>query len=245
MIAKLNRILIRCRAKTACRHRTIQYFLPSLAVMAGLLGLAPAANALTLDQAEIRNNGELRIGGSVDNNGQVSLRILDANGAQTGNTETVDARRRNWSYKERPARSPACTAEASQGGTTLTMAIEPLGRPECDVVQTECNISVSPTALNFGDVQINTTSFQSTTVSNTGTADCNVDIVQSGSPDFAATPLNFVVAPNASQTVSVNYTPGEVGPDSGNLAVGSNDPNNPNVDVSLSGNGVDLSLIHI
>jgi hypothetical protein len=102
-----------------------------------------------------------------------------------------------------------------------------------------CDIAVAPVTLNFGDVQINTSSSLTTTVSNTGGADCNVTITQTGSTDFTAAPLSFTVAPVGSQVVSVDYAPGEVGLDEGNLAIASNDPNTPNVDVSLSGNGID------
>jgi len=103
----------------------------------------------------------------------------------------------------------------------------------------ECDITVSPIALNFGDVQIGTTSSLTTTVGNIGAADCTVTITQTGSTDFTAAPLSFTVLPSGSQVVSVDYSPATVGADTGNLAVGSNDPDTPNVDVSLSGNGID------
>jgi hypothetical protein len=107
-------------------------------------------------------------------------------------------------------------------------------------VADECNISVSPTALAFGDVQVGTTSAdQTTTVSNSGGADCTVTVTQTGSTDFAAAPLSFTVIPSSSQDITVDYTPDAVGADDGNLAVGSNDPDTSNVDVTLSGNGVD------
>ena len=113
--------------------------------------------------------------------------------------------------------------------------------PQPPVAQ-NCTIMVDPPALAFGPVQINTTSNLSTTVSNSGGADCNVTITQTGSADFLVTPTPpavFTLTPGASQIVDVAYTPLAVEADAGNLAVGSDDPNTPNVDVALSGNGVD------
>lgn len=106
------------------------------------------------------------------------------------------------------------------------------------VQQNACTIGVSPTSLAFGDVNVGQSGSLGTTVSNSGNAACNVNITRTGSADFAATPLSFTVQPGNSRTVSVTYTPAAVGADTGNLAVASNDPVTPGVNVSLSGNGV-------
>ena len=104
----------------------------------------------------------------------------------------------------------------------------------------ECNISVSPLALNFGNVNLGNTPTLSTTVSNNGAAACNVNLVSTGSNDFAITSnTSFNVSAGGSQSISVSYTPGEVGADTGNVAVNSNDPDTPTVNVGLTGNGVD------
>ena len=105
--------------------------------------------------------------------------------------------------------------------------------------QQACNLSVNPTALAFGNVTVNTSSTLGTTVSNSGNLTCNVTLNRSGSNDFAITsPSSFNVTPGGSANVSVSYTPGQVGTDTGQVAVTSNDPNSPAV-VSLSGTGVD------
>jgi hypothetical protein len=108
-----------------------------------------------------------------------------------------------------------------------------------DPQQQVCNISVTPTALAFGDIAVNTTANRSATVSNAGTAACSVTLALTGINDFAITPpTGFSVAPGASSTISVSYTPGQAGADSGNVAVNSNDPDSPTINVDLSGNGV-------
>ncbi|MEN8175628.1 MAG: PKD domain-containing protein, partial [Pseudomonadota bacterium] len=97
-----------------------------LLIVAGLPGLssvALAAHDFTLDSAEIRGNGELRVAGHVPQRGDtVAVRILDQNGAAIS-TADQGSKGFNWTFKEKPAPVPACVAEASLGGTTLTRDI--------------------------------------------------------------------------------------------------------------------------
>ncbi len=126
----------------------------------------------------------------------------------------------------------ASDGQASCAPQSRTITVEP-------VQQQVCNIAVTPTTLAFGDVNVGTSAARSTTVSNSGTAACSVTLVRTGSNDFAITSAtSFNVAPGASSTVSVSYTPGQVGPDTGNVAFNSNDPDSATVNVTLSGNGV-------
>ncbi len=82
------------------------------------------------------------------------------------------------------------------------------GQPPVQV----CNIAVSPTTLAFGDVTVGNSGTLSTTVSNSGDAACDVTLASSGSNDFAvAPPTSFSVAPGGNQSVSVSYTPGQIG----------------------------------
>ncbi len=107
-----------------------------------------------------------------------------------------------------------------------------------------CNIAVSPTTLAFGNVTVGSPSTLSTTVSNSGAAACSVTLARNGSNDFAITSAtSFNVAPGGSQNVSVSYTPGEPGADTGTLQVNSNDPDTATVNIGLSGNGVDEQVV--
>ncbi len=104
-----------------------------------------------------------------------------------------------------------------------------------DGVQQVCNIAVAPTTLAFGTVNIGASRTLSTTVSNSGTAACNVTLTRTGTTEFAvAPPLTFSVAAGGSQNVSVSYTPTNGGADTGTLSVASNDPDTPIVNVALT-----------
>jgi hypothetical protein len=106
----------------------------------------------------------------------------------------------------------------------------------------ECNIDVSPLALDFGSVEVGTTTMLSATVSNKGTADCTVEAftLTEGS-DFALNPTApvtpSIIVPGGLVDVPVDYTPTAGGDDAGTIGVSSNDPDQPMVSVSLAGTG--------
>jgi hypothetical protein len=105
----------------------------------------------------------------------------------------------------------------------------------------QCVIGVSPPTLDYGTVEIGMTAQFATTVSNTGTVDCTVDAsVSSATGEFVlASVASFIVAPNSSADVLVDYMPLDVGDDAGTLDLASNDPDQPLVMVPLAGSGVE------
>lgn len=105
-----------------------------------------------------------------------------------------------------------------------------------------CDINVTPLTLVFGQVTQGNTKTLMVTIGNTGSLDCQVSaLTPTGSADFAlgaGAPIPpFPVTPGSSLMVPVDYTPSNVGGDSGNLAIGSDDPDEGTVNVSLSGTG--------
>ncbi|MBI4461424.1 MAG: choice-of-anchor D domain-containing protein, partial [Acidobacteria bacterium] len=100
-------------------------------------------------------------------------------------------------------------------------------------------INVSPTSLSFGNVLVGTTSAgQTVTVTNTGTADLSVSsITLSGNSAFALSlpGLPATLAPSASLTFDVTFSPAALGLASGTVTVASN-AGSPTV--SLTGTGI-------
>jgi len=100
-------------------------------------------------------------------------------------------------------------------------------------------ISVTPTSLAFGSVAAGQTKDLSLTVRNKGAAALSVASLSLGKGMFSvvspSTPFN--VAAGSQQTVKVRFSPSAAGSQSGTLAIASNDPLNPTVNVSLSGQG--------
>ena len=103
-------------------------------------------------------------------------------------------------------------------------------------------LTVTPPALAFGTLIQGQTTNRTVTLGNTGSATCNVTgLAKTGSSDFSfgsgAPVPPFAITPGSTIAVPLSYTPSNVGADAGNLAVGSDDPVNPTVNVALSGTG--------
>ncbi len=134
----------------------------------------------------------------------------------------------------------------------ITVPLSGTGLP----VAADCDLSVSPSTLDFGAVIIGKTSTMEITLNNTGSGDCTVyGLDFTGSSEFtpnSATPaIPFqVLAGGPTVTVRVDYAPSDAGDDAGALSVGSDDPDTPAQSVSLSGSGVfsfvdlDLGKLH-
>ena len=205
-----------------------------------------AVNPTALAFGDVNVGSSATLSTTVSNNGDAAC---DVSIARTGSND-FSATPLNFSVAPGGSRAVSVSYEPAQAGAdngSLAVNSNDPDSPTVNVALSgngveqqvqECNIAVNPTTLAFGDVTVGSSATLSTTVSNSGSAACNVTIAQTGSADFAAAPLTFNVAPGGSRAVSVSYTPGEVGTDTGNLAVGSNDPDTPSVDVALSGNGV-------
>jgi len=109
-------------------------------------------------------------------------------------------------------------------------------------------ISVSCPSTDFGSVIVGSTSNRSCTVSNTGTGDLSVDSISITGSDasmFSQTNTCSTVLPGGSCEISLTFAPTSVGPKSATLGIASNDPNNPTIEVSLSGTGVGLPDIAV
>ena len=106
-------------------------------------------------------------------------------------------------------------------------------------------INLPATSVVYGDVEVAATQAAYVIIKNQGTANLNVTgLSVTGSADFAlpgGAPTSYVIQPGRQVTVQVNYTPGEVGPDTGSLVITSDDAVNPSLSVSLDGNGVAAS----
>ncbi len=107
------------------------------------------------------------------------------------------------------------------------------------------NIEVTPKQLKFGKVGL--TAKRVFTIANVGDQELRVtDVVllQGSSPEFKITktgnpPLKFplILKANGYRAVEVTYTPQNKGADQGKIAVISNDPDEPRVEVTLTADG--------
>jgi phospholipase C len=99
-------------------------------------------------------------------------------------------------------------------------------------------VLLSPSSLNFGNQTVGTTSSpQSVTLTNTGVGPLNITSISSTNPDFAQTNnCGSVVAVGGTCTITVTFTPSQVGPDSGTISITDNALDSPQ-QITLSGTG--------
>ena len=99
-------------------------------------------------------------------------------------------------------------------------------------------LTPSPSSVNFGKVNINSSASQSVTLTNTGNASLTVSSVKISGPGFSLAPINtpFTLAPGGTHQLATTFAPIQAGAASGTVSVTSN-ASNPNLSIPLSGTG--------
>lgn len=103
------------------------------------------------------------------------------------------------------------------------------------------DIELSTTTYNFGSAIIGSTIVAEVCVSNLGTAFLVVDSIVSDNAVFTAAPTQFTVSPGGSSCFLMRFSPAVLGVVSGSLTLYSNDPDESQATIFVSGNGVPVS----
>lgn len=98
------------------------------------------------------------------------------------------------------------------------------------------SLSVTPSSVAFGTVNLNTSNSQSVSLQNTGNSKITVFAVTSTGAGFSDSGVNvgLVLTPNQSATLTITFDPTTAGAASGSVAITSNAANSPQT-VSLTG----------
>ncbi|MGH7186011.1 MAG: choice-of-anchor D domain-containing protein, partial [Pseudomonadota bacterium] len=101
------------------------------------------------------------------------------------------------------------------------------------------SVEVSPSSIDFGNVNVNASADRLITVRNTGTAILNVTGITSTNPRFsvAAISSSFIVAPGGQEAIPIRFSPAAAGNQTSLLTLSSNDPAKASVTVQLIGTG--------
>ncbi|MCH9006785.1 choice-of-anchor D domain-containing protein, partial [candidate division KSB1 bacterium] len=184
--------------------------------------------------------------GNLVNTGE-TVQLLDATGA------LVDS----VSYDN----SAPWPADANGGGPSLEL-VDPLsdnslagnwqasfvsggtpGAPNSTPGEMQPDIAVSPTELDFGDVEVGRTAELVVTIANVGLIDLQVDstVITGANADqwqITAGQAPFVLSGGESRDVSIRFMPDSAGPKEAHLRIASSDTDEPTVTVRLAGTGV-------
>ncbi len=100
-------------------------------------------------------------------------------------------------------------------------------------------LSISPSSVAFGDVEVGTASTQTVTFSNAGTSSLTVSQAAVSGADFTTTGQTFPLTLSAGQSasLSVQFAPTVTGSTTGSVSLVSNASNSPS-SATLNGNGV-------
>ncbi len=102
--------------------------------------------------------------------------------------------------------------------------------------------SVSPSSLDFNNVQIGNSKTDSVTVTNTGTAELIVSLVESNNSDYSITPTFTTLQPAESETFAITFSPTSTGAISGQINFTHNADGSPH-SVNVTGRGVATAFI--
>lgn len=105
------------------------------------------------------------------------------------------------------------------------------------VVPPTPQISITPSSIEFGNVNLNTQSTQSVSVNSTGTANLQITAITLAGPYFTLTAptLPLTLTPGQQASISVTFDPTSAGSDSGTLSIISNATSSSVASVSITG----------
>jgi hypothetical protein len=136
------------------------------------------------------------------------------------------------------------TTEGPESGTLTVTSNDPSGPAAVSLggngtAITAPQLTVSPTAVNFGNTQVNVPSTQTVTLTSTGTAPVTISAAAASGAGFSVSGATFPVTlnPNQTATLQVQFDPSAAGPAAGQLTVTSDSTTGATTLVSLSGNG--------
>ncbi|MBI3194591.1 MAG: T9SS type A sorting domain-containing protein, partial [Ignavibacteriae bacterium] len=101
--------------------------------------------------------------------------------------------------------------------------------------------SVSLTSLDFQDVVVYSSKTDSVIVTNIGTAELEISLVESNNSDYSIPPTTAVLLPSASRTFYITFTPSSIGVIDGDVEFMHNAASNPD-SVALQGTGIYLTV---
>ena len=107
------------------------------------------------------------------------------------------------------------------------------------------NIVLSTSTLEYGRVPLGSSAEQSFQITNTGSIDLTITSLNFNDIQFSTTEVSgFSIAPQASKTISVKFSPTAKGTLSKQLQIGSNDPDQASSNLTLNGVGFAVNEIH-
>lgn len=107
------------------------------------------------------------------------------------------------------------------------------------------NIELGNNALDFGQAFTNYSASLDLVIENTGTAELEIVSITFDNEVFSANPSTLLIPVQDRDTVTVNFLPMTVGDYSGTCSIISTDPDEANLDIAVSGIGIEPPIISV
>ncbi len=107
------------------------------------------------------------------------------------------------------------------------------------------DIVVTPTSLDYGPVFIGGVSNKTLEIENDGTDVLTVSSLVTTHADYTTSVANAVIPPGTSQAIIVSYAPTSTGQNPATLTLTSDDPDEPVIDIPLTGEGLEPPVIAV
>jgi hypothetical protein len=104
-------------------------------------------------------------------------------------------------------------------------------------VNPDTDIDVSVMDIDWGNVAVGSGLDRTLTISNTGSNPLEISNITSSDPAFVPNPATLTIEASGSEDITITFSPSVEGPYSATLTITSNDPDEPDVNIALSGNG--------
>ncbi len=201
-----------------------------------------ALSALTCASSSIAGSGvdscKVTLNGAAPGNGQ-AVKLSSSSTSVTvpaSVTVAANAARATFAAVVSVGSAQTATLSAVSGGITRTFALQ-LSSPATAA------LTISTTAMNFGNVTVNTVATQSLTLTSSGTAPVIVTAATVTGAGFTleALTLPVVLNPGQSATLGVQFDPATASANSGQLTIASNSSSTPSAIVGLIGTGTTTS----
>jgi len=101
------------------------------------------------------------------------------------------------------------------------------------------DIALSANHHDFGAVPVFSTSSWQLVIENNGSANLVINHIESNNPVFTVAARQFSIVPQNKYQLEIQFQPDSLQSEQGILTIKSNDPDQPEIDVTLTGNGID------
>jgi hypothetical protein len=124
------------------------------------------------------------------------------------------------------------------GTKTCTVTVDGAVTVTADFALKTPDISVAQTSIEFGSIKVGKKATKTLKIGNNGTGDLSITLSGLEGTDFSIQGSSSVtIKSKKSYSLKVLFTPKSTGLETATLEIGSNDPDTPTLDISLSGTG--------